>query len=122
MLLAACEIADHDGRQRVGALQPHHVTGIELDVENVDAFAIRNKIAPVRPLRRFQRSGDDLEVDGRVGIGEDEQFVATIGERVLHAALAGGDQARRRIQIGKIDQALFGGFVIAAGNHAKAAA
>ncbi len=122
VLLTAREIADDDGGQRIGALQPHHVAGIKLDIEDVDAFAIRDQVAPVRPLRRFERRGDDLEVDGAVGIGEDEQFVAAVGDRILHAALAACDQARRRVGIGKIDQALLGGFVVAAGDHAKPAA
>jgi hypothetical protein len=51
-----------------------------------------------------------------------EQLVATIGDRVLHALFAGGNQARRGLRIGKIDQPLFGRLMIAAGDHAKAAA
>ena len=117
-----CEIADDDRRQRVGALQPHHVAGIEFDIENIDAVAIRDQVAPVRALGRGERRGNDLEVDGAVGIGEDEQLVAAVGERILHAVLARRDQARRRLGIGEIDQPLLGGLVIAAGDHAEAAA
>ncbi len=122
MLLAGGEIADDDGGQRVGALQPHQMTGIELDIHEVDARAMRDQFAPVRRLRRRQRCGDDLEVDRAAGIGEDEQFVAAIGDRILHAGLAPGDQARRCIGIGKVDHPLLGCFVIAAGDHAKAPA
>ena len=116
------EIADDDGGQRVGALQPHQMAGIELDIDDVDAGAMRDQVAPVGALRRCQRRGDDLEVDGAVGIGENEQLVAAVGDRILHADLARRDQARRRIGIGKIDQPLLGGFVVAAGDHAEAAA
>ena len=122
MLVAAVEIADHDGGQRIGALQPHHVAGIELDIEDIDAGAMRDQLAPVGALGRGERRGDDLEIDRAVGIGEDEQLVAAVGERILHAALARRDQARRRLGMGKIDQPLLGGFVVAARDHAEAAA
>ena len=80
---------------------------------------MRDQFAPVGGLRRCQRRGDDLEVDGAVGIGEDEQLVAAIGDRILHADFALGDKARRRVGIGQIDQPLFGCIVVAAGDHAK---
>ena len=69
-----------------------------------------------------ERRGHDLEVDGVIGIGEDEQLVAAVGDRILHAFLARRDQPRRRFGIGQIDQPLLGGFVVAAGDHAKAPA
>ena len=77
--------------------------------------------------RQLARSGEasgavnDLEVDGAVGIGEDEQFIAAVGERILHAFLARRDQPRRRIGIGEVDQPLLRGFMVAAGDHAEAA-
>ncbi|OIQ72074.1 hypothetical protein GALL_463060 [mine drainage metagenome] len=80
MLLTGRKIPDDDGGQRIGAFQPHHVTGIKFEIENVDAFAARDQVAPVRPFRRFQLRGDDLEVDGAIGIGEDEQLVAAVGD------------------------------------------
>ena len=69
-----------------------------------------------------ERRGHDLEVDGAVGVGENEQLVAAVVDRILHAFFARGDQPRRRLGIGKIDQPLLGGFVVAAGDHAIAAA
>ena len=122
VLFAGGEVADDDRGQRVGALQPDHVAGIELDIEHVDALAIRNQVAPVGALGRGERRGDDLEVDGAVGVGEDEQLIAAVGDRILHAFLARGDEPRRRFGIGEIDQPLLGGFVVAAGDHAEAAA
>ncbi len=98
------------------------MAGIKLQIDHVDAFAIRDQVAPVRSLRRFQGSGDDLEVDGLVGIGEDEQFLAAIGDRILHALFAARDKARRRVGIGKIDQALLRRLVVASGDHAETAA
>ena len=80
-----------------------------------------DQVAPVGALGRGERRGDDLEVDRVVGIGEDEQLVAAVGERILHAFLARRDQARRRLGIGEIDQPLLRGLVVAAGDHAKAA-
>ena len=121
MLFARLEIADDDRRQRVGALQPHHVAGIEFDVEHIDAFPIGNQIAPVGALRRGQRCGDDLEVDGVVGIGENEQLVATVGDRILHAFLTRRDESRRRFGVFDVDQPLFRCLVIAAGDDAEAA-
>ena len=121
VLFAGLEVADDDGGQRVGALQPHHVAGIEFDIEHIDALAMRDQVAPVGALGRGERRGDDLEVDGAIGIGENEQLVAAVGERILHAFLARRDQARRRVGIGQIDQPLLGGFVVAAGDHAEAA-
>ena len=84
--------------------------------------AVRDQVAPVGAFRRGERRGDDLEIDGAVGIGEDEQLVAAVGERILHAALALCDEARRRVGMGKIDQPLLRGFVVAARDHAEAAA
>ena len=122
MLFLGREVADHDRRQRVGALQPHQMAGIEIEIDDVDAGTIGDQVAPVLPLGRSERRGDDLEVDGVVGIGEDEELVAAIGERILHALLARCDETRRRFGVGEIDQPLLGGFVVAAGDHAEAAA
>ena len=69
-----------------------------------------------------ERRGNDLEVDRVVGIGEDEQLIAAVGERILHAFLARRDQTRRRLGIGQIDQPLLRCLVIAAGDDAEAAA
>ena len=121
VLFAALEIADDDRGQRVGALQPHHVAGIEFDIEHIDAFAIWNQVAPVGAFGRGERRGDDLEVDRVIRIGENEQLVAAVGERILHAFLARRDQARRRVGVGEIDQPLLRGLVIAAGDDAEAA-
>ncbi len=113
---------DDDARQALFALEPHHVAGIKLDVEHIDALTIRDQVAPVGTVRGRERRGDDLEVDRIVGIGQDEEFVAAIGDRILHAFLACRDQPRRRIGIGKIDQPLLRCLVVAAGDHAEAAA
>ena len=98
------------------------MAGVEFDVDDIDALAIRDQIAPVGALGRGKRRGDDLEVDGVVGVGEDEELVAAVGNRILHAFLARRDEARRRVGIGEIDQPLLGGLVVAAGDHAEAAA
>ena len=82
---------------------------------------MRDQVAPVGALGRGERRGHDLEVDRVVGVGEDEQFVAAVGERILHAFLARRDQPRRRLGVGEIDQPLFRGLVVAAGDHAEAA-
>jgi len=65
-------------------------------------FAVRGQVAPVGALRRIEWRGHDLEVDGLIGIGENEQLVAAIGQRILHAIFALRDQARRRIGVFEI--------------------
>src|SRR6185369_485854 len=94
----------------------------KFDIDHIDAFTMRNQVAPVRPLRRAQRRGDDLEVDRLVGIGEYEKLLAAIGHRVLHALLAGRDESRGRSGVFKIDQALLGGLMVPTGDHAKSTA
>src|SRR4029077_7923449 len=56
------------------------------------------------------------------GVGEDEELVAAVGDRILHAFLALGDEARRRLGMPEIDQPLLRGLVIAARDHAETAA
>ncbi len=119
MFIGRCEIANDDGGQGVGAFQPHQMPSVEFDIHDIDAGAMRDQVAPARAPGRCQRRGDDLEVDGAVGVGENEQFIAAVGDRILHALLARRDKARWRIGIAKIDQPLLRGFVVAAGDHAK---
>src|SRR6266446_3911625 len=92
-----------------------------VDIDDIDALAVRDQVAPIGALRRCKRRGDDLEVDGIVGVGENEQRAAAIGERILHAGFAGRDQARWSVGIGEVDQPLLGGFMVAAGDYAKSA-
>src|SRR5664280_792539 len=54
MLVAVAEIADDDGGERVGALQPHQVTGIEFDIYDIDALAMRDQVAPIGALGRVE--------------------------------------------------------------------
>jgi hypothetical protein len=55
------------------------MTGIEIEVDDVDAGAIRDQVAPVLALGLGKRRRDDLEVDGIIRIGQDEQFIAAVG-------------------------------------------
>ena len=80
MLLVRCEVADHDRRQRMGALEPHEMAGIEVDVDDVQPGAVRDQIAPVLALGRSERRGDDLEVDGVIA-----KWVGHGNRQVLHA-------------------------------------
>ena len=41
---------------------------------------MRDQVAPVGALGRRERRGDDLEVDGAVGVGENEQLIAAVGD------------------------------------------
>ena len=122
MLFVRSEVADDDGRQRVGALQPHQMSRIEIVLEDVDSLAMRDQIVPVLALGRGERRGNDLEVDRVIGVGEDEQFVAAVGQRILQAFLPRGDEARRHVRTFEIDQPLLGRLVVAAGDHAKPSA
>ena len=94
---------------------------IEFDIDQVDALAMRDQVAPVGALRGSDRRGDDLEVDRAIGIGQNEQLLAAVGDRILHAGFARRHQPRFRLFIGKIDQPLFRGFVVAAGDDAETA-
>ncbi len=42
VLVICPEIADDDGGQCIGALQPHQMTRIELDVDDIDARAVQD--------------------------------------------------------------------------------
>jgi len=122
MFLRGRKIADHDGGQRVGAFQPHQMAGIKLHVDDVDTGAVGYEIAPVLPRGRVQRRGDDLEVDGVVGIGQDEQLIAVIRDGILHAVFALRNKTRLGVRRAQIDQALFGRLMVAARDHAEASA
>ena len=122
VLAAGREIADDDRRQGIDPLQPHQMSGIEFDIEDIDPLAMWDQIAPIRARGRSQRRGGNLEVDRAIGIGENEQLIAAIGDRILHAILARRDQAWWRVDIAEIDKLLLGSFMVAAGDHAIAAA
>ena len=51
MFVTRLEIADDDGGQCVGTLQAHQMAGIELDIDNIDALAVRDQVAPIGALR-----------------------------------------------------------------------
>src|SRR5205085_11479205 len=55
-------------------------------------------------------------------IGQNEQLVAAVGERILHTALARSDQPWRRGRVGEINEALLRGFVVAARDDAETSA
>ena len=122
MFLGAAQVADHDRGQRIGALQPHEVVGVELEAQQVDAGPMRDEVAPVRPVGRGKRRRGDAEVDRAAFVGQDEEFVAAIVDAVAHAFFARRDQARRRLRIGEVEQPLLRRVMVAAADHAEAAA
>ena len=77
------------------------------------------RLCPDRRLGRagngfapFQRRLDDLEVLGPVRVGEDDQPVAVVGDVVLDARLARGDENRRITGMARIDQPHLAGDVV----------
>ena len=97
-VLGLCsEVADHDRGERVGALQPHEMAGEEIDAQDVGAGPVRHQFAPLGAIRRGERRGDDLEIDGAAFVGEDEELFAAVGHAVAHALLARRDQPWRRV-------------------------
>ena len=76
VLAAVGEVADHDRGQRILALQPHEVSGIERHADDVDAGPVRDQLAPVAAVGRGQRRHGDAKVDGIALVGQDEELVA----------------------------------------------
>ncbi len=98
------------------------MTGVEFDVEDIDSRLMGDQLAPVRAGRRCQGRGGDAEVDGAAFVGENEKFIAAVGDAVADALLSRLDKARFGIRMGKIDEALFGRIMIAARDDTEAAA
>ncbi len=83
---------------------------------------MRDQLAPVAAIRRRQRRRVDAEVDRLALVGEDEEVVAAIEDGVAHAGLARRHQARRGVGLRQVDQPALGGFLVAGGDDAEAAA
>ena len=121
MLAAVGEVADHDRGQRILALQPHQMAGVERHADDVDAGPVRDQLAPVAAVGRRQRRHGDAEVDGAALVGQDEELVAAVVDAVAHAGLARRHQARHGVGVGEVDQPALGGLLVAGGDDAEAA-
>ena len=79
---AGLEVSDHDLRQAVLLLEPDEVPRERRRPDDQPPRPMRNEVAPHLLARGFDRRFDDLEVDCPVGIGEDDEAVATMIEFV----------------------------------------
>jgi len=85
-----------------------------------DARSVRHEVDPVGALRRLHRGGHQLEVLGALGVGHDQQLVATVVEVVLDAVLAGGDEPRLRLRVARLEQVPLAGHLAAHGDGDEA--
>ena len=97
MLLAGRELADDDPRQPVLALEPDEIVLVDDDGDGSAAprDAGRDRVQLARP-GVGDRRGDDLEVLGAAGIGEDVEAVAAMVDVVFLAGPPLGDQHAAR--------------------------
>jgi hypothetical protein len=112
-------------RQAILALEPDEPVFENYERQDIDAWPVRNEIAPVCPTGRGERCPNNLEIFGAIGIGADDQRRAAVEGRmvfhfVLDAGLARGNERRLGIGCGKIDEPRFRCFVIVGRNIAEA--
>src|SRR5262249_51810079 len=125
VLLATRKAPNHDARQAILALEPDEPVFENYERQDIDAWPVRNEIAPVCPTGRGERRPNNLEIFGAIGIGADDQRRAAVEGRmvfhfVLDAGLARGNKRRLGIGYGKIDEPPFRCFVIVGRNTAEA--
>ena len=125
MLFSARKAPNHDARQTILALEPYEPIFEDYERQDIDAWPVRNEIAPVSPTGRGKRRPNNLEILGAVGIGANDQRRAAFeGGMVFHfvldAGLARGNERRLGIGCGKIDEPRFRCFVIVGRNIAEA--
>ena len=112
VLLAVGEAADDDARQAILALQPDEEVLEGDDVEDQPPGPVRLDLAPVLAARVVGRRLDDAEILGAAGIGQDDQPAFMMVDRIFVLGLARRYETRRRVRIGRIDQADLGGLVV----------
>ena len=101
VLGAVGKVADHDRGQRVRALQPHQVAGIEGHADDIDAGTMRDQRPPMAAVRRRERRRGDAKVDRIALVGEDEELIAAIEDGVADAGLARRHEAGRGVRLAK---------------------
>ena len=99
MLGAIGEAANDDARQPVLALEPHEMVLEGDDLENEAAGPMRLDLAPMLAAGSLDRCFDDAVVLRAIRIGEDDQPVAMMLDRIVMLGLARADEARRRRRI-----------------------
>src|SRR5262249_15832597 len=124
-LLAGRKAPNHDARQAILALEPYEPVFEDYERQDIDAWPVRNEIAPVCPIGRGERRPDNLEIFGAISIGADDQRRAAVKggmgfHFVLDAGLARGNKRRLGIGCGKSDEARLRWLVIVGRNIAEA--
>ena len=69
---------NHDARQAILALEPDEPVFEDYERQDIDAWPVRNEIAPVCPIGRGERRPDNLEIFGAISIGADDQRRAAV--------------------------------------------
>jgi len=94
------------------------VAGIDLDIDEIDAFAMRDQVAPVGAFGEFNGAVTTLKSMEPSAIGENEQLVAAVGDRnctpCSRAATSRGGESGSRDRSAAARRF----FVIATGDHA----
>src|SRR5260370_15975152 len=108
VLLSARKAPNHDARQAILALQPYEPVFEDYERQDIDAWPVRNEIAPVSPTGLGERRPHNFEIFRPIGIGADDQRRTALEGGmvfyfVLDAGLARGNERRLLIAGGKID-------------------
>ena len=121
--LPGCEIANDDRRQRIGAFEPHHVAREYFEIEHIGARTIRESGRAISRVRGDASGAvmilKSMAPSALVRMNSSSPRSAT--EYCTPSSRA-AIKARFCVGLAEIDQPLLGGFVIAAGDHAEAAA
>ena len=126
VLLASLKPPDHNARQAVVAFEAYEPVPKDHERQHVNAAAVWNEIAPIRPTGRRERRPGDLEVFGAVGVRADDQRRPAIEsgmvfDFVLNAGFARGNERRFRRGRGEVNEPNFRGLVIMRRNVAETA-
>ncbi len=95
VFLAGGDVADHDAGQTAFAFEPDEPVPVGRVRQDQAAVLVRDQVPPVLAAGRRHRRGDDLEVLGIAGIGQDVEDAVGLVDFVLLGGAAGRDQPWR---------------------------
>ena len=126
VLLASLKPPDHNARQAVVAFEAYEPVPKDHERQNVNAAAVGNEIAPIRPAGRRERRPGDFEVFGALCVRADHQRRSAVEggmvfDFVLNTGFARGNECRFRRGRGEVKEPNFRGLVIVRRNVAETA-